>query len=445
MNQSKYDNVVARFGFLMSSSFLLIFGVNLSVVAFLWLLFMVLATRESRFFRFHYLKTTALLFFAGAAISSASNLWLGNYDLFWSSMEVLPNYFYWTLIVIVFVTIGDQARLDYDKVFGWIALGVVSVAAYYVALAHRIGDDRFLKLFPPNTVSFMLICFTPYAVYWLRGRSRPAAVALLAALVLMQAMDGRRAGFLLVMAGGTLAFFVSLMQVGRFNRLLRLAAAVGVALVMLQSPAAQSFLEERSDRIAALLYDDVDSLSSERSYLTRMAMLEKGMNLWRDNRLFGVGLNNFTKLEGHFDGNFEGAELVIHKTSIRVVASSHNSYLNLLAEGGLVLIVPFALLMLLLLFGALRHWKRMSDFDKVILISFCAMLIHLAFINAIINSVAWFNIAMLAYAVTSLRRLPQPATVTERPRPGRTLERAVAVSTPRAGKRVAGPLRPHWG
>ena len=85
--------------------------------------------------------------------------------------------------------------------------------------------------------------------------------------------------------------------------------------------------------------DSSDYLSEDRSYLVRLAMIEKGLTLFRDNLAFGVGLNNFTKIEARIAGNFEGSEYVVNKDIYRKV-SSHNSYVNILAEGGLFLAVP---------------------------------------------------------------------------------------------------------
>lgn len=132
-------------------------------------------------------------------------------------------------------------------------------------------------------------------------------------------------------------------------------------------------------------------------------MIEKGLALFRENMTFGVGLNNFTAVNASIEGDFEGAEYVIDK-DIFGNFSSHNSYINILAEGGLALAIPFGAIFFILLFNGLRRFKAISDPEKVIVISFITMSVHIFFTNGVVNSLVWFEIGLLAYVVSRRRR-----------------------------------------
>ena len=104
------------------------------------------------------------------------------------------------------------------------------VSVYYLFINDFLADDRFLKRFGPNNFSVLLVCFTPYLFYWLKKRYSPViSVLFLAAILLGQLLDGRRAGFALILAGGFLVHFVGLL---RFNagHMVRLAVILATFL-----------------------------------------------------------------------------------------------------------------------------------------------------------------------------------------------------------------------
>ncbi len=90
---------------------------------------------------------------------------------------------------------------------------------------------------------------------------------------------------------------------------------------------------------------------------------------------------------------FEGTFYVIKKENI-LKMSAHNSYLSLLAEGGLVLFIPFILLILMNLWRSIKNIHHLDTFTIAIILGFVAMLIHLWFISAILGVYAWFNIGL---------------------------------------------------
>ena len=405
MKHGRFNQYLSWFAFFQTSSFLMFFGVNLSFFFFLNLFSYTARRRLLQLIRLDsWLKVMIVLFMAGAILGTANNLWEGNETALLNSLRVLPNYIYWGLLLLVFTLFAARFVIDYQKLFLAISVAVLVVLVYYVLLQDFVSNSMFLKRFGPNNFSLLLICYTPYVVYFLRARVHPvAAILVLAVLLFVQLVEGRRAGFGLVFVGGASAFLVPMLRFDSPARLTRLAAVFLLGLGIVTSPPVESFVQDQSSRVHQLVYaSSPDYLADDRSYLTRLAMIEKGLTLFRDNILFGVGLNNFTKVNTEIKGEFQGAEFVVHK-DIFARVSSHNSYINILAEGGLALAIPFASILLILLFNGLRYFGILTDAEKIIVISFVTMCVHIYFTNGIVNSLVWFDIGLLTYVVSRLR------------------------------------------
>ena len=405
MTKARFNRYLSWFTFVQTSSFLMFFGINLSFFFFVQLFFSTARRRLGTLFRLNSsLKLMVALFMIGAILSTTHKFWDGNDLAFINSLKVLPNYIYWGVLVLLLVMFSPRSSIDYARLFRAISIAVVAVVTYYVLLQTHISHETFFKHFGSNNVSLLLICYAPYLVYYARRHVHPAAaLVLLAALLFLELNEGRRAGFLLVLLGGMSAYFVTIVKLNSLGHLVRLMLVTLVGLGLLYTGAVESLIRGQSDRIHQFIYAPSFNLSEDRSYLTRMAMVEKGFALFRDNVFFGVGLNNFTSVETRIAGNFDGAEYVVDK-DIFERFSSHNSYITILAEGGLALTIPFGAILLILLFKGLRHFGQLKDPEKVIVFSFCTMCVHLYFTNGIVNSLVWFNIGLLAYVVSLPRR-----------------------------------------
>lgn len=395
----------SRFAFVQVSSFLMFLGVNLSFFFFAHFFVSVVGRRLGVLFQVRDpLRAAVVCFMIGAILSTFHNSWEGNDSAVRASLSVLPNYLYWGMILLLMTYLAPVEALDYRRLFKAIGLAVIVSIIYYVILQRFIADSRFFKFFGPNNFSFLLICYTPYLVYFLRQRVHPiVAIGVLGILLILQLKEGRRAGFGLVLMGGMGAYLVHQLKFNSIGRLMKPVILLLLGYGMLQTAVVEQQIRARSARVHRLLYSSTEQvLSKDRSFLIRRAMVEKGLVLFRNDMLFGVGLNNFTKVHAQIDGDFVGAEYVVNK-DIYSRISSHNSYINVLAEGGLVLCVPFAVIILTLFLGSLRRFNRFQDPEKVIFISYSVMLVHMYFTNGITNSLAWFNIGLISYALLRLR------------------------------------------
>jgi O-antigen ligase len=132
-------------------------------------------------------------------------------------------------------------------------------------------------------------------------------------------------------------------------------------------------------------------------------MVEKTLIIFDEHSLTGIGLNNFTNYDVYFEGNFEGSQFVVNKDGTND-KSAHNSYASILAEGGLLLFIPLALLLLFNIIHFFKSFTKRSQMENAFYWSFLGMCIHLYFISAILNVFAWFLIGIVtALSVKSQR------------------------------------------
>jgi O-antigen ligase len=165
--------------------------------------------------------------------------------------------------------------------------------------------------------------------------------------------------------------------------------------IMIQTSFVEEIIKESNPRIHELIYLNENIQTEDQSYLTRRIQVEKGLIIFSNNPLTGIGLNLFSKFETDAIGDFEGSELVSNKENI-TRKSAHNSYISVLAEGGLLLFIPFIGILLYNIVNFFKRYNNRSQLENAFYWSFLAMLIHFYFITAIVNVYAWFLIGIVS-------------------------------------------------
>jgi O-antigen ligase len=251
----------------------------------------------------------------------------------------------------------------------------------------------FISRMSQNSFAFLIICFTPLAMYYLKSRYSPfLSWFVLVLFVLAGFLAGSRSSSVLVLAGGILALTIQKIS-------LKTIFTLGVFVVLpftflVQTPVVKQLVNSLNPRAYRLIYQTSDVIEYDNSFLVRMVQVEKGLKIFDKYPLTGIGLNNFgSHTDVKLTGVFEGTKYITKKKNIKE-KSAHNSYISILAEGGLILAIPFALLLLLNIFRTLYYIKHLDSFSLIVIIGFIAMLIHLWFISAILNVFAWFIIGL---------------------------------------------------
>lgn len=326
----------------------------------------------------------AFLFILGAVFSTLNSVNIA------SSLQVLPNYIYWGLLVIFLA--GQSRHLDFDVIGKASLMGVLFSTIYYQTQGY-LSNIPGLSTLSPNGYSFVLICFAPLAIHHLnKTSSRKSAILLLALLTVILLIDGRRAGFGLVLLGGILTLFGSKIN---FKQILVLFLLIISFFALLSSKIVEQFIQQSNERIYGLLYQTKDIRTKDVSYLIRIAMIKKGKSIYSEKPYTGIGLNNFTKYNAKISSDFEGAELALREKNINQT-SAHNSYISLLAEGGLLMLVPFLLLLAVIIIPLIIQYNNLPGNHRAVIIAILMMCIHLYLVSAILNVFAWYLIGLCA-------------------------------------------------
>ncbi|WP_124397405.1 O-antigen ligase family protein [Thermaurantimonas aggregans] len=393
--QKRWEKLLFWYSFMMAFPSLLLFNQNASLLIFLAMVWFIVQNSRISLIGFtNPLQRLAALFGIGAILSVANIPSDASSDAFNRALSVLPNYLYWSLLIIILIQQRRLLRLEviYKAVF-W---GVVCTVIYYLFLQQSLRAIPIFNRQTPNNFSFILISYTPIAIHYLKEqKNRIWALAFLMLLVFILLKEGRRAGMVLVFLGGMSVLYADYIN---WKRLLVAAIAVPVFIAALYSPPVEAFILQSSDRIHEMIYETEKVRTEDRSYLVRVAMVKKALAIFEKHPLTGIGLNNFTNYSIAFDESFEGAKYVVTRKNIQQ-KSAHNSYIGVLAEGGLLLFLPFVLILLIPIYHLIRNFNSIPVVQKPVFYGHVMMAVHLYFIMSIVNVFTWFLIALASALV----------------------------------------------
>ena len=388
---NKLLKLISWFALFMSFNNLLIGGFNISMFLFVYLIFKT--NGKYKLFSINeWPNFIAILFALGAIISTIDNNSNGENSMS-RSLTVLPNYIYWSFMIVVLTNILLSSKFivqtALDFISKYIAIGVIFCMIFYAF--RDFLEFPFIKNNTPNSYAFVLVCFSAIATIYVRKYyGKYKTILFISIILLSMLMLERRAGFGLVFLSTFLALNFNTLK---YKTIFSIGFLSFLLFLTLQLSFVKSMLMDASPRIYESIYESENISTQDQSYLTRLAMIEKGFEIFKDNPLTGIGLNNFSNHTVNIKGNFIGSELVINKELND--KSGHNSYIAMLAEGGLLVLLPFLMLMIYNLYHFVIDFKKRTQIESAFYWSFLAMTIHIYFISEIFNVFAWFLISMV--------------------------------------------------
>lgn len=384
-------------------------GISLSAPV-LMLIALEVATGQARvhWARYEGWLTLAVWFWLGCAASLAANQVWGGRPIVRSELIMLVRFAYWMIAFAIALAFSAnpwfRARIARALAAGAILLAGLRI--FEAVVFGHWGHERGYFL-SPNAYGWEFTTFAPYAV------ALPAAVgatrriwALAAAgLVLMAwVLTGSRGSWVALSVGLAVLLLLSGSNprgLARHAALLLAALGLAGALFWLN--------RARVSRPVAERVQSFQTLDEEKSYQIRKLMIQKALKMFHSNPLFGAGLDRFTTTHVPLERppvlRYAGQE---HFN----VKSSHNSYMDLLAETGLAGMVPFGLLLLGLAWkGFVRAWRAARSGDAwapAVFASFVGMSLHLWVLAGLTGTAPWFVYGLLAGMISG-PALPRPA------------------------------------
>ena len=304
------------------------------------------------------------------------------------SLAVLPNYIYWQILVISLVSAREYLRLK--AISAGMYYGVIVLLLYF----HFLNFGKiplFLVGLSENTIALILISFSSPALLYCKNKYGLKRTSFLFVFVLFTLIDlERRAGTILTLFTVVMTLWYRVITIRTIVYSLLISTLI---IFVSKLSTTEELVYKASPRLHQLAYNLNEVRTEDRSYLTRLLMIEKGLEIFEKNPITGVGLGNFRTQQVSYSGGFVGSEYVINKEELKR-ASSHNSYILFLAEGGLLLTIPFVCLLLYNIFCFVNNYNGNSQYENAFYWSFIGVVMANYFVNGILNSNTWYLIGI---------------------------------------------------
>ncbi|MGQ9517898.1 MAG: O-antigen ligase family protein [Anaerolineae bacterium] len=353
----------------------------------------------------------ATAMWAGIFISAVANgLLSGGTDMDRQGALEVFRFAYW-LGVVFLVTVYLVSYLDLGRrTIQWMAGAVVLTALirWFEAIAFgKIGAWTNPRFFTQNFYGWLFSTFTPF-LYALLVDPKTKRRWMVAAGILViwsaAAINGSR-GSWVGLAGGLLFFLLLYLRVhpGHIK---------GVILLILVCAGFLGLITLAPERVVAAVsqrYATFQRLEEDKTYMARQLMIQKGLRLFRESPLIGVGPARWTK---------EYVPLVVpeilggwrRESFYQSRLSAHNSYIPMLAETGLAGAVPYAFLLLTLIWkgytSAVRLAKEGDLWALGVYVAFIGMSIHFWVLAGLTGTSAWVMYGLVGAAIESAKCLP---------------------------------------
>ena len=347
-------------------------------------------------------KTFLLLFLLAAFISTISAPPMLRHPGFFASVKILIQYIYWVMVGLFFIS--QKKRIDLIQISKWIFYGIFAgTFCFYfsnisfggAALEISLGQSR-------NTFVFNLLCTIPISFYYIiNAWGKKKAAWFIPIYMMIMLFTGGRSGAVLIILQMLLVASIIYPSVQRTAKIM--IPIFGILYIVSQSASTQIYLDILADqvetinpRFANLLRGEEDGdLTSDKSWLVRKLMVDKGIEIFKEFPIRGIGPNNFD----YFD-----SKLATYNTYDRLSGASieflnsrsaHNSYVQLLAEMGL----PGIVLMLSMLFIPLVFFFKKFFISTLTLqylphVSLLGISMHFYAISAFTGAIAWIIIGL---------------------------------------------------
>jgi O-antigen ligase len=327
---------------------------------------------------------------------------------------------YWMLIFVAtayFVSYTGLAR-HYASL---IAVGIAALAVLRwgeAILGGAIGYWSTLKLLTENAYGIQFSTFAPILlafVFW-GGKQKLAGIGVIILLGAV-AINGSRSSWLAIL----IAFILFAWM---FLRTQRHPSRVVFVLLFftLVFGAGMLFAPRQMVSLVSQRFATLQQLDEDKSYAIRQVMVQKGLKLFLQSPLIGIGLNRW------YD---ESVPLMIPRIMTYYTQgyfdskSAHNSYVLFLAENGLIGSLPLAILLIILVIRGYRAAANLAKNGQIwalgIYAGFIGMSIHFWSLAGLTGTLPWFIYGMVVALIVLDSQLASNKTPSKVPENHRDL------------------------
>jgi len=345
----------------------------------------------------------ALFFWIGIFISAAVNGLGGfNQKLELEDYGILFQFIYWLIAFVITTYVASQKNTlrKMAKILGWLVM-LLAVLRWGEAVitGNIVGADIRTVLLNINTYGIMFSTFSPFLLLLIfdnKGWKRLVALGGYLLLIGAAAINGSRGSWISISVGIAISLI--------FYLLFRPKKAFGLVSIILVALLGLFFIWNGSPQIRSALqtrFSTLESLEEDKNYVFRELMVQKGLRLFKENPIVGVGPGRFEETYTELDvptlfGNVTNYDRYLGK-------SAHNSYMNILAELGLIGAIPYLTLLLILVLGnfraAIGSAREQDLLPMAVFLSLIQMSIHFWVLSSITNTATWFIYGLSASVI----------------------------------------------
>lgn len=305
-------------------------------------------------------------------------------------MISLLQYAYWLLVFVIsgYLFRDGEIRRKISRLFA-IAIFVLACLRWYEAIFQgKMGAWAGTNFMTENNYGFHFSVFSPFLYFQIFDKDRSKKwLWIVASIILLgaAAINGSRGSWVAIAigVGFTVAGFLMTNPKKAINAMFIIVVITLVGyIIMSLSPAISNAVNNR--------FQSMMNLEEDKTYVVRKVLVRKGLTLFEESPLIGVGSARFAQERVEL----ELPELLQYADREAIEKkSSHNSYIQFLAEFGLIGSIPFGVMLFYLFIrGLILSFKEVMEGKFEILIFFVAfiqMSVHMYVISSITGTLAW--------------------------------------------------------
>jgi O-antigen ligase len=378
-------------------------GVSLSAIAIALLAPHTLRRVWRRPYRVWALIVT--MFIAGVLLS-----WMWNYATSFTppALITLVRWMFWTVAFLASLYQGSRLQ-DGMNLLRAISVGILATALlrlYEAVGLGRIGAWSGVTIFSQNDYGLLFSTFFAFPLIlmlWGRGTGRALGAIAATAIILAAAVNGSRGAWIGVIISLAAVVMLTLIS-GKHHRWMGVVTALTIVGINVAAVSTDSLPRFVSDRFSTF-----SRLENDKSFAIRVLMVQKGLTLFEENPVAGVGVGQFSATSA----DLELPALLRYGSQASFNSrSAHNAYVAMLAETGLLGCIPFAMMLVLLLTKGARSSLGVRVASQSWRIAaFCSMLgmsAHIYALAGLSSTAPWAVYGLVAGGTIAARASLRP-------------------------------------
>lgn len=249
-----------------------------------------------------------------------------------------------------------------------------------------------------NSVAFTIVILGPLGVFGFK--SQKVKIAYMMSLFVIMIFNESRTGFAIT----SVQMFIIGVYSYKKDKIKQVLLATFVLLsIFISSPIlrmfAGSILEPYNEEVALLLTSPDEVNAYDKSWIQRQVQVQKGIQIFQEHPILGVGPLNFTSYQVKIDlsklsDNIDPNELnaVMKHSENR---SAHNSYVTLLAEFGIVGFICWTLFILTYIITSIKKFHDFDFFDFSVFVAVLGLSVYFYTIAGFYGTSTWLLLGLM--------------------------------------------------